>query len=342
MELRIGTKKIDRYNEVTLSLRYDSVGSTFSFSFDYDPDDADHREMFRPGAYKEVTIRHEGELLLTGTLVSPTDFTSSPTRQPIKISGYSKPGILEDCQIPLSAYPLQGDNINLKNIAEKIIKPFGIKLVVDANAGSTVSKSYKNSHGGDTQTCAAYLRELAGQRNIIITHDAQGNLVLTVANTTSKPVYDFVQARPVTNMKLSFDGQKMHSDIIVQRQADKRGGNAGHATIKNPYVDIFRPRVVRQSSGNDTDTKQAARNMLSEELKYISVSIEVDTWYLNGSLIKPNNTITLQSNDLHLPKKTTFFIEEVELKSDNKAQTATLTCYLPEVYNGKIPVNIFK
>ena len=96
MELKIGGQKIQHFNHVAVSLRYDSVASVFSFNFYFDPSNADHKAMFKPGMYPDVTIEHAGELLITGTLLSYS-FSSSPVRQLLSISGYSKPGVLEDC-----------------------------------------------------------------------------------------------------------------------------------------------------------------------------------------------------------------------------------------------------
>lgn len=341
MILKINDKKLDKYTEVSVSLRYDSVGSTFSFVFYFDPNDADHKAMFKPGQFSNVTIEHNGQRLITGTLLG-TSFRDSAEPELIQVSGYSKTGVLEDCEIPLSAYPLQSDNINLKDITEKIIKPFGIKLIVDGSVSSKCGSNYKNSHGGDTQSCKAYITELANQKHVIVTHDELGNLVFTEAKTGAKPIHDFSQGQPGISYKLNFDGQKMHSDIRVQRQAGRSGGNAGKANIDNPYCKVFRPRVARQSSGNDTSTDLAARNMLSEELKGIPLTIEMVGWELDGKLVRPNSIISVTNPRLYLYKKTNFFIEQVEYKEIDNRETAVLTCYLPEVYGGGTPKNIFE
>jgi|SRR6185437_1447224 len=342
MELKIGTRKLDLYNNVSVALHYDSVASAFSFDFYFDPNNADHKAMFLPGSYSPVTIDHNGERLITGILLSPK-FKSDSVRRGVTISGYSKTGVLEDCEIPTSSYPLQAIGLSLGNIAQRIIKPFGLNLVIDPSVSSNVNSVYKSTTADDKQTVKSYLCELAGQKHVMLSHDEMGNLLLTQAKITQQPIFDFTNGMPNVAMELNFDGQRMHSSITLQKQATKTGkGNAGQSSFSNPYVtSTFRPHVTRQTSGTDVDTALCARNMLSEELKGLTLTIDLDRWTLNNKVIRPNNIITVTNPDLYIYKKTKFFITSVELKGDNNAQVATLTCTLPEVYSSTTPKNIF-
>ena len=63
----------------------------------------------------------------------------------VTISGYSLTGVLEDCEIPPKIYPLQSDNLSLKQIAQKIIAPFGLKMIVDSSVESLMNSSFKKS-----------------------------------------------------------------------------------------------------------------------------------------------------------------------------------------------------
>jgi prophage tail gpP-like protein len=349
MTLKIGARKLDFYNGVTVSLQYDSVASAFSFDFFFDPENADHRAMFRPGSYARVTIEHEGEFLITGTLLSQR-FRSSGVSQLMSVSGYSKTGVLEDCEIPTSAYPLQSNGLTLEQITNKVIKPFGLQLVVDPSVKSVTGTSYTKSTASDSQTCKAYLAELAGQKHVMLTHDERGNLVLTRAKTGAAPIYDFVPGPPWVEMELDFDGQKMHSGITMIKQQTKgrkdgthKKGNAGQASTSNPFVPsgVFRPRVNRQTSGQTVDTANASRNMLSDELAGIPLVINLDRWTLNNRLVRPNTIITVTNPDLYLFNKTRWFVAQVDYFGDHVSETCTLTCVLPSVFGAEAPKNIF-
>jgi len=342
MILKIGTRKLDLYNDVAISLQYDSVASSYQFRFYFDPENADHKAMFTPGSYAPVTIEHNGELLITGVLLEQT-FKSGPVRELMSVSGYSKTGVLQDCEIPTSAYPLQANGLSLKQIAEKAIKPFGLKLLVDASVSKEAASVFNKSTCDDKQSVRSYLCELANQKHIIVSHDEKGNLLLTKEQTTQAPVYDFTTGVPWVKMSLTFAGQNMHSQISLLKQASKSGkGNAGQAVISNPYVTGFRPTTKRQTSGRDVDTSLGVRNVLSKELKELVLTIELDRWVLNGKVIRPNTIVTAVCPDLHIYTKTRFFVATVDLMGDNVNQTAKLTCYVPEVYNSDTPKNIFK
>lgn len=340
MNIKINGRDIRFFNEFNVTLKYDSIASSFSFNVQFNPENIEHRNLFKPFKYNSVEVWHENELLLTG-LVLINGFNSEAREMLIPIAGYSKTGVLEDCEIPVSSYPLQSISLSLQQIAQKLIKPFGLNMKVDSSVQNRMNTVFKSSTADEKQTIKSYLCSKASQKNIVLTHTEKGELLFTEANTKQIPIFDFTRNIPGVHMQLSCNGQNMHSDITVLKQADDEGGNAGQITIKNPYVPIFRSHVKTQSSGDDVSIKETARAVLAEELKSIALTIKLDRWDLNGKLIRPNNMINVMNPNLYLYKKTSFFIEQVELIGDEKQNTAILTCYLPEVYDSKTPKNIF-
>lgn len=339
---RITNRSVDKFNQFRLNLQYDSIASTFSFNFFFDPENKDHKEMACVSHYHTCTLEHNNELLLTGYVLSQA-FNHSNVKQLAAIGGYSLPGFLEDCEIPVSLYPLQSDGLSLKQIAEKLIVPFGLKMVVDSSVASKMDAVYETSTASESQTIKGYLTELAAQKNIIMSHNARGNLLFTSAKTKQKPILHFENGVIGTSMSMSFNGQGMHSEITVQKQADVDGGNSGESTIKNPYVPfVYRPKVKTQSSGDDIDTDLVARQMLAAELKNLKLTIVTDRWELNGKILKPGTIISVLNPEVYIYKKSLFFIESIDFIGDNKSVTATLNCVLPEVYNTDTPISIFK
>lgn len=351
MILKVNGKKVDFFNGFQLDTKYDAVASTFSFVAYFNPDNPDHKELFRPGQYARCTVEHNDELILTGTLLSVT-FNSGPLKQLAAIGGYSLPGVLEDCEIPTSAYPLQSDGLSLRQIASKFLAPFNITMMVDDAVSAAMSSVFETSLAKESQSVKAYLTELAAQKNITISHNAAGELVFTTAKTKQEPILDFTNQstdrRQVfvagqtinTGMSLSFNGQSLHKSIAVIKQASDTD-NAAEASVRNPYVPIFRSKVMQQSSGTDNTTSQAARNALGEELANIKLTITTDRWEVDGKLLKPNNIVTVTNPELFLYRKTRWFIESINFTGDNVQTIATLNCVLPEVYNGETPKNIF-
>lgn len=344
MILKVAGQKVDFFNNVGVQLRHDAVASGFAFTFAFNPDNPVHKKICKPCAYYPVSIEQDGEVLLTGTLLN-ADFGDESVPEMVTLKGYSKTGVLEDSDIPDSVYPLQSDNINLKNITEKILKPFGIKLVVDPAVAADAEKVYKNSTGGDTQSVKSYLSELAAQRNILITHNEKGDLVFTRSRASQQSIFDFKgnDTKGIT-FKLSVNGQGMHSAITVQRQANKSKLQATtEEKVSNPYASAsFRPRVERQSSGDDLNTKFAAQNLVCNELQNIRLLIEIEGWTLNGKIVRPNNIVSVLNPQVYCYKRTDWFIESVDFMGNESEQRCALTCVLPEVYNGQVPKNIFE
>lgn len=373
---RIRMRTVDYFNSFRVSLQYDSVASQFSFAFYFDPKNREHAELACVSHMHEAIVEHNGEVLITGYILSQS-FNRSPRKELSQLAGYSKPGVFEDCDIPTDQYPLEIEGLTLKEIAQKIAAPFGIGVIVDKATGDKtrtpflagppsvqdgqivnevtgeimredptlddkLSKRIEKVNAKESQNIKGFLTELAAQRNVVLSHDAKGNLVFTVAKTGLKPIAHFEDGLIDTHINVTYNGQPLHSHITVVKQADESGGNAGEVTIRNPYVPIlYRPRVIVQTSGDDVDIELVAKQALAAELKNITCTISIDRWDINNKLIKPNNIITVMSPENFIYHKTKFFVEKVDYEGDAKKTTAVLTCVLPEVYNNNYPKNIF-
>ena len=334
----------DYFNKFNFSLRYDAIASAFTFEYYFDPLNQEHAELFAVSHYHEAIIEHNGETLLTGFIVSQK-FKSNPQKNLAMIGGYSKTGVLEDCEIPPALYPLQSNGLNLEQIANKICAKFRINVVVDKEVSSKMSKAIKSTIAEHTDSIKNYLSKLTIQRKIVITHNEFGDLVFTEAKTNKEPIFDVIQGTIGTEMELMFDGQKLHSDITVMKESGSGGGNAGQYTIENPFVPVaytYRPRVVTQSSGDENTIQEYAKQILATEIKSaITLTITTDRWEINGKIIKPNNTIWVENPEIFIYKKTKWFIEEITFTGDEKKTTAVLKCVLPCSYDNSTPENIF-
>ena len=344
---RIRNRKVDFFNDFTLQLAHDSVGSVFSFNLYFDPNNIEHKEFICVTHFHIVRLEFNGQLILTGNITSQR-FTESSVRKTVSIGGYSLPGVLEDCQIPTQSYPLQSDGLSLRQIADKLLRPFKIKYEVDAAVSGRMSKSFDKATATESQTVKDFLTELASQKDIIISHNAEGALLFTEGKTNMTPVMvlDLTKGAQLgTEYTLDYDGQAMHSHITVQKQADLKGGNAGSVTIRNVYVigSVYRPRVTSQTSGDDIDTSEAAKRELANELRGVKLTIKTDRWLDDdGNLFAPNTMIQVLAPQLYIYRMEDWFIESVNYEGNNTQTIATLNCVLPEVYNGKTPVSIFR
>lgn len=340
---RIRNRKITNFESFDINLKYDSFASTFSLSFTFDPDNLEHKEMACIGHYHIARLYHNGQLLLTGYVLS-TELTDNPEPTSTTISGYSLPGVLEDCEIPTTSYPLQVNGMNLEEISSKLIQPFGLTQVIDASVKADMKLAYDDTDVKPGQSIGSFLSQLATQRNIVISHDEFGRLVYTRPSKNRRPIFHFERNIPQTYMGLSFDGQRMHSSIKVFQQKEFDPEIAvTEAEVINPYVPfVFRPHVAVQSSGDARDTEKTARNILANELRGLSFSITTDRWLIDNKVITPGQLITAKNPQIYLYKTAELFMESVRLQGDKTKTVATIGCVLPEVYSGDTPEYLFK
>lgn len=353
---RKGIANIKYFNKFTLSLRFDSIADNFGFAFYFDPTNREHAELACVSHFHEAVLEHNGETLISGFIINQ-GFKSGAKKEMAQFGGYSKPGVLGDCDIATKNYPLQFDGMTLKQITEKLIAPFRLKLIIEDIAkdasitGPTVKekadKKIKTTTAAESQNVADFIIEAATHQNIVVSHDEKGNLLFTKAKTKQTPLFIFDKRNgpiPGFEFSLDFNGQSIHSEITVIKQADSDGGNAGEYTIKNPYCPVryvYRPRVIVINTGDDITIQQAAENEVRKELKNIKLQIKTSRWDKDGKIIRPNNIVKIYDPELFLYKTTEWFIESIDFDGDETKTEAIINCVPIEVYSDQAIKNMF-
>jgi len=333
MKLKINGVEFKGFSEYSVSLIFDSVASTFSFSAlkDFAP---------MPFSYPKCEIENdEGELLITGVVLNNT-FATTKKEQLVKVSGYSLPGALEDCQVPISIYPLQSDKLTLKEIVDKVLTPFGITYIADPIVSSDFNRVYAKSNAEPTESVKSYINRLASQKGIILTHNEKGQLVFTKIQAAElQAVVTFEDGAPgVFEMNLETQGQQMHSEITVMRQASKKSPKALQSTIINPYVLSTRPKtkILNADSEDLLDVDKAARNELGAELAS-AINLTIKT----TKFVKPGNLVQVKSPRNNINDFTDFFVQSTIINGDTRGEKYILNCVLKDVYTDDEVVNIF-
>lgn len=347
MRCKINGQEIYFFTAGTITLKLDSIASTFSLKVRFMPENDNHKELFKPLQYHKIEfINDNGKLLLTGTILSHS-FTSDSGKNLLVISGYSVCGILEDVTIPQDLYPLENTNLTLKQIAQKLCSRFGLGLVVGNNAGNLnvvapdsedeVNLTYKKTVAAPTDTCKGYLSKLTSQRNVLLSHDAKGNVVLFKPNANAKPKY-FFNSENSLSMTSNYNGQALHSSISVLRQPSE--DNEGVSTvdsIQNPLIQKNRPTTKILSSGEDTDTSKAANNELASELKAIALTVELKGLFDD---LFPGDLCNVHCHEIYSFAYSLYMISEITLNFDETEDFTSLSLVLPQTFTGEIPRNI--
>lgn len=368
MTITVDGTEISKIGKVAIALRHNSLTSTISFSALFNPFSQSDKETFLPGAFRFVQVEHNGKVMFKGILTSIV-FRRASTISLVECSGYSMTGALERVTAAKQSYPLEFSNLNLIQIIKKLIDPFGLKVIFadlvfsDENLFKDANTPYVNATLKEDEKIAPFLTKLASQKNIVLSHDMNGNIIMTRGNGKQTPIAHFSESMPNVEFSLKFDGQDLHDTINVQQQSGI-SGTAGDNTIVNPYVigggqinapilvltnpysratflPKARPITVMQTAGNENSTPLTARAVLGEELRATGVTIEMQGWDVNGTVITPNNVISIISPFLYLYQKTGLFVEAVTYEMDTKKTTCKIDAVVKEVYNNIPVVNIF-
>lgn len=301
----------------------------------FDSSSAEVRDTFRPFSFKPLVLTVGGSALFTGTLVGVVPVVDA-TRKAVKVSGYSVPGVLEDCTAPASRYPVEFNKQALPAIARALAEPFGLAVSFTAPPGAAFERVALNPH----QSVLSFLSDLARQRGFILSSTTDGALLFQRSAAASRPVASLRQgASPVVSVTSQFHPQRYYSHVTGL--APELVGAAGSQyTVKNPHVSgAVRPLVFTSPDvqGGDIETAVAAKaaRMFGNMASY---KIQVDTWRDSaGALWAPNTTVSLEAPDAMVYGPYDFLVRSVDFHRDSGGETAALDVVMPGAFSGEIP-----
>lgn len=362
MQIKVNGKLFNYFNNVVISTTLDTIASTFTFTGDMNAADADSMALFKPLTYAKVEFFGDtNNLLSTGTIVH-WDFKSSAVPNLVQLSGYSLPGVLNDCQIPYSLYPLQTDNLTLEQIITRLIKPFGLNVIVYDSAAVESRQIITKTVAKVDETIKEYICKVANQKNVVVSHDIHGNLILFRPDIRNAPAKLLLTGENTLDMTLVIDGTKLHSTITTLRQPSRgNGGNdftdetnldnvtnpdspggkvfkiSSIDTVTDPLVGAFRPYVHRLTKLSFYDTHRASLNMRAAELKGIRVSFSLDHW----ESISVGDIIQVLNPEIYINKTANMILESTVIQQSGERQTMSGVLVLAETFNGDEPQSIF-
>lgn len=332
MKVKINDRFFYSFDAITLNYKLDSVASAFSFKARFNPDNQFHKEIFKPLNYQKVEIFDNNDnLKLTGNILN-TSLSSSSLRELQSISGYSKSGILEDVNIPFSSYPLEKNNVSLNDIVKELLSPFALSYSINSSVLNDMNLNYARTTASPTESIKTYISKLAAQRNITLSHNHKGDLLFTRPNINAKPKF-LLNDKNTLSMSLAVNGQGMHSKIDVIRQPSK--DNSGVSTVdsaSNSLLNSLRPTVKILSSGDETETKKAADNILAAELRGINLSVSLN----NIIDISVGDIVEVINKEVYIYERTRFMISEVMHSETTKGDNMVLKLVLPETFTGGV------
>lgn len=331
----IDGKRFRFWDKVRVTRAIDSM-DTIEFSVPFDINIPGFKETFRPFSYKSIVVTIGGDAIFTGTMIAINPVLDNNNNKTITASGYSLPGVLNDCTSPASSFPLEFDKQGLKEIVAAMVVPFGITVDFQADQGAI----FERVASEPGKKVLAFIIELTKQRNLILASSPMGKLIIWQSTDGGKPVARLKQgASPVLSVSPFFSSQEYYSHITGIEPVIV--GLAGSQfTVKNPrLLGVVRPFTFNAPDTVDSTVKSATEAKAGRMFgSLVAYSIRVNTWRDSfGKLWVPNTTVTLLAPDAMIYTNYEFVIRSVAFEKDGSTETATLNLVIPGSFSGKIP-----
>ena len=327
-------KRFRFWDNIQIKRAVDVVDSV-EFSAPFDSSVSDFKNAFRPFSYKRVEVTLGGDPLFTGTMVAVNPVLTD-SKKTVAVSGYSLPGVLNDCTPPASLPSLEFLDQKLPEIAAAIAAPFGIGVVFEADPGAVFEQVAVNTG----EKALTFLTKLAKQRNLVISSTSKGELLFLQSTEGGKPVATLQQGEPpLLEVTPFFSPQEYYSHITGIEPVFI--GLAGtQYTVKNPRLNgVIRPMMFNISDSVDAEVKETveakAGRMFGNMAAY---SARVATWRdPSGKLWEPNTTVTLFAPDAMVYTAYEFVIRSIVFERAASSEMAVLDLVIPGSFSGKIP-----
>ena len=333
IKLVVGSDEFKFWSSFDITRNIDTL-DTFNFNAPFG-DNAGIKDVIKPLQYKPGQLFIDDELLSTIVLVNPVPTIGDSNS--ITVNGYSKPGVLNDCSVKLSDYPIEFSGQVLQQIANKLGSFYGVDTAFNGTSGAPFEK-VKLEAG---QSPLNFLIKLAKQRGFLVSNTQKGELLFWKLNQNARTTTLKTGHTPLLDVVPSINPQEYYSEI-TGLSPGKLGIDIEYeeVTIQNTLLKgVNRPlvyKLTQQLSGSDLQNavKWKMGLMFANAIKYsINVQGQRDE---HGLIWEPNTYINLTAPEAYINKETKFVVQNLNLaKSDSEVTTMNLV--LPESYTGEIP-----
>ena len=261
----------------------------FSLTAPFEPGVEEFRTPFAPLTFQRAELFVGGQRLYTGTNVNNLPEASVEGRI-VTTEGYALAGVLNDCPMPGTSFPIEYDKLTLQAIAIEQAKPFGLTPVFDAEAGAAFDRV---AIASGTKVLAFWAK-LAQQRKLVVGNDENGQPVFrTETNSPPIQLLEFGKS-PVTSIVPEFNPQEYYSHVTVVIPSFLGIGDPVQHTIANPFLQgVTRPLT---SQGDDLEPGEevgvAEAKIGRMFANAIAYRVELAGWRdVKGNLWTPNTTV---------------------------------------------------
>jgi len=325
--LFIGSEVYEGWKNVSISRELNTLGSTFRLTV-VDKWRADQEPFsLKPGSAVHI---HTGKTAILTGYIDKVTFSLQAQNRTITISGRSKTADLIDSSITGKN---EYKNLGLKAIAEKLIEPFGVKLLLRADAGAVFDK-FTVRQG---ETIFEALDRLARARSLIMYPSFEGNIILAKKDTTLAST----EIRAGVNLlggSATYDNSERFSKYIIKAQTQGTKGTAEQAIgSKGEATDsgITRTRELLVIAENVADNAAALERAKYEAdiraARSVEVDVSVQGWRQDdGTIWDVNQLIFLDAG--FLGYRGQALVKKVQFVKDGGGTKADLTLIRPDAF----------
>ena len=334
-----------RVESARLLKTMDTAADGWTASRDFDPYDDKRNKLFIPYSYYPAIVYLGKSLGLNSILYSCTPQISGDGQR-IELEGWTPTADAIDCTINVNSWAqfpsakYERNNVTLGTRAAELLEPLGIGVIDE----SEDSEPFARVSAEPTDTIFDHLLSMASQRGILISCTDQGELLLTKAKTSGKPVGTIEEEDPpYQEMSITFDGRARYSTYRAIGQSpqvtkkNKQYNVWKASTVEDPAVGRSRFTCFNADESYLGNMEKAAKWKRNKTLAdALTIPFPVSGWYApDGFLYEPNTLITVKSPTLFLPDGFDFLIRAVEYQHNTDGNRSILHLVPPQVYSDK-------
>lgn len=330
--------RFGEWSEVELQFSVDGYSAvTLTGPFDHQRHEV--RAAFQPLMFPTIEVAIDGELMITGR-AKDTSPSVDAQRASIGITVYSLAYDLTEQSPAESCYPLEFNNLDLRQIAQVLVtRTIGVAPVFDSKIGAKFGRVRCEPDG----EIHDFLAPLALQRGYVLSDKPNGDLLFRSEAPTGSPVAR-LEGQPLGRITAAFKPESWFSSI-TGRATKKAGKTGSRYTHANPLYRASNPRaftlIVHDTEAADVPAavKAAVGRMCASVVTYTVEGLP--SWRdPSGELWRPNTTVLVTAPEAMIYRETELMIRAVKLNQTAESETATLSLVLPGTFGGTLPTEL--
>tara|TARA_R110000803_G_scaffold162194_1_gene225799 strand:+ start:13307 stop:14428 length:1122 start_codon:yes stop_codon:yes gene_type:complete len=323
-------KIFDGFKNVSITKKLMSLAGSFEITMT-DKWKAERSDFqLKPGSRIHC---HIGKEAVFEGYVDVMNLNITPGSRNITISGRDRTADLIDCS---HVGPAEYNKLGIKEIAEQMTAPFGIKVINPFNVDlGSVFEKFTVRVG---ETVFEALTRAAKQREIVLLTSTHGNLIFDKVGIRQSGT-ELVEGINVKITGSTFDNSQRFSEYIVKGQQPGLVGKGkettqSKATAKDNGVTRYRPTIILadQSSDNDAAQKRANFESSFKSAKATKISCTVRDWRkISGDLWAVNELVFIDAKSIGVSGS--FLIASVRFNLGDSGRSADLELVRKDAFN---------